>query len=312
MLSCERCQSYMVEGQVACAICGFDPTAVPDPEPEPATAEREPARSAPRVSSGAIRESSGRATPFLALGVIVIAVVGFLVISGSGVFVSDEDAMPAGASITSTTATEFGSWNNDEGGDVGSGDDVLREDIRRACARGGSVEGVPAYTRARGTHPTLLVDLRFGRTYPPEEVGPRPDLLPRQAEPSVLRTTELLLCVTDRTPRGVTAVNCPAPANETNDEAAPAGKVPVELPGNDTDYRLVVAATGEVLWRWSDVFPAERVESCDDPQSAVDWARERLALKSDLAWVAIADWVLSDGNPLEADLGEDEAEAAAS
>lgn len=295
MLSCEQCKAYKVEGQVECGICGFDPTAPiePDPEPGPTAAERaEEERK--EIQSAANSYTPTGATPFALVGLVAVAVVGFLILSGSNIFGtgSNDDGSTPDALASVTEGTELGSWNNDGDGDVGSGDDELILEMARACRNEGvAVDGATTYRRTRGAHPVTIVDLRFRSQFTGVDNALQRRVIPRQATPLVLRDTEFLLCATDSRELGITQIQCQLSDSSESDVA----KVPVDLPGNNTDYRLVVAATGETLWTYSNVFSDDRLDNCNTPAHLVDWSRERIEFPDPLVWTEISKWAIGRG-----------------
>ena len=316
MLACEQCKAYKVEGQDECAICGFDPTRPPpepEPTPEPTIADR--AAEERKAIANAARESSGGgATPFAVVGLIAVAVVGYLILSGSNIFGTGTDDGPPDALALERELedAELGAWNDgspiEEGDQATTPDPEIAAALVAACrSEDRGVQGAASYRSTDGAHPVALVDLRFGKRWDPSETAARRlqrDVVGRTASPETLSDAEFVLCAMDAPEPGVSEVTCTLDQSVTDPVSGEqiGGDVSSQtlpLGGNDTTYKLLVARTGRVVWEHTSVFPEQLAGQCTKLDQAAQWSAERLAIDSDEIWSGVSEWAIGRGPGLE-------------
>ena len=316
MLSCEQCKAYKVVGQNECAICGFDPTKPPpepEPTPEPSIADRA-AEERKAIASSAREGSGGGATPFAVVGLIAVAVVGYLILSGSNIFGTGTDGSPPDALALELELedVELGVWNDgspiEEGDQPTSADPEIAAALVAACrSEDRGVQGAASYRSTDGAHPVALVDLRFGKDWDPTARSYRllqRDVVGRTASPEELSDAEFVLCAMDAPEPGVSEVTCTIDQSVTDPVSGEkiGGDVSSQtlpLGGNDTTYKLLVARTGRVVWEYSSVFPEQLAEQCTDPEQAATWSTERLTIDSERIWSGVSEWAIGRGPGLE-------------
>lgn len=303
MLSCDQCKAYKVVGQNECAICGFDPTKPPpepEPTPKPTIADRA-AEERKAMASAAREGSGGGATPFAVVGLIAVAVVGYLILSGSNIFGTGTNESPPDALALELELedVELGVWN--DGSPIEGDDEPASPDPEFAAAlvaacrseeRG--VQAAASYRSTEGAHPVALVDLRFGKDWDPSARAAsrlQRDVVGRTASPEELSDVEFVLCAMDATEPGVSEVTCTV-AGDVSRQTLPLG-------GNDTTYKLLVAKTGRVVWEYSSVFPEQLAEQCTDPGQAAEWSTERLTIDAEMIWSGVSEWAIGRGPGLE-------------
>jgi hypothetical protein len=316
MLSCDQCKAYKVVGQNECAICGFDPTKPPpepEPTPEPSIADRA-AVERKAIASAAREGSGGGATPFAVVGLIAVAVVGYLILSGSNIFGTGTNDSPPDALALELELedVELGVWN--DGSPIEGDDEPTRPDSEVAAAlvaacrsedRG--VQAAASYRSTEGAHPVALVDLRFGKDWDPSARAAsrlQRDVVGRTASPEELSDAEFVLCAMDAKEPGVSEVTCTIDQSVTDPVsgdkvAGDVGRQTLPLGGNDTTYKLLVAKTGRVVWEYSSVFPEQLAEQCTDPGQAAEWSTERLTIDAEMIWSGVSEWAIGRGPGLE-------------